>query len=357
MSAIDKQGSETEGDKPGIGLRLCRAYFALIMGLALVFGFICPPALFEYDISMVRVLLLVAGCSVTLWLMSQRARSARIVGSITALVFVGLSAIDHAAFGALETLASYIGRPATAVIMAAEYAGGIIVAAHLAFAPEAKRFLCKPPDMEPGSNVDHSWDVPLRQRVRTWEFWRDLLIYFIAFSMFGHWAEILFCQLIRVGVFMGGYDPTNAMLWSQWLFPFTAEGAALVAIVLILHPASRWLLKKTKDNVFLAVLLSFLLNALVCTGIDFMTGMIANQNYELWDYRDMPFNFMGQVCLQNSLAYSIAATLIVWVVYPFMDKALHRAPRGVVNAIAFGIIGMYLFLAMLYFIDVLALFR
>ena len=230
------------------------------MLLALVFGFLCSPHMFEYDISMVRVLVLMAGGTVTMWLISQHARSARFV------------------------------------------------------------------------------------------------IYFIAFSLLGHWAEMLFCQLIIAGVFMGDYDPSNAMLWSQWLFPFTAEGAAAVAIVLLLHPASRWLVKKTEGHLWIAILLSFLLNALVCTGIDFTTGMIANRDYSLWDYRALPFNFMGQVCLQNSITYSIAATLIVWVFYPLMDTALRRMPRGVANALAFGLFGMYLFLAMLYFFDIAALF-
>lgn len=322
------------------------------MFLALVFGFICDRELFDYDISLIRVLLLMAGGTVTLWLMSQRANSARIIGACTALTCATLSAVDHAAFGAFDTLAQYIGHFATSTIMAVEYVGAVAVAAYLLVAPGAKRVLCEPPDLEPGSHEDHSWDHPLRERVRTWEFWRDLLIYFIVFSIVGHWAEMLFCQLIVAGVFMGGYDPSNTMLWSQWLFPFTAEGAALVAIVLILHPAARWLMQKTGNRVALAVLLSFLLNAAICTFIDFSTGMIANRDFQLWDYRDLPFNFMGQVCLQNSLVYSIAATLIVWVVYPLMDKALHRAPRGVVNAIAFGLIGMYLFLAMLNFIDI-----
>lgn len=335
-----------------LGLHLCEAYFALSMLVALVFGFLCAPHMFEYDISMVRVLLLMAGGTVTMWLISQRARSARAVGAVTALGFAALSIIDHAAFGAFETLSSYIGNAPTAAIMAIEQAGALGVAAYLLFAPQAKRLLCEPPDLVPGSERSHSWDTPLRQRARRWEFWRDLMVYFIVFSIVGHWAEILFCKLILAGVFMGGYDPNNAMLWSQWLFPFTAEGAALVAIVVILHPASRWLLKKTGNRIVLAVLLSFLLNALVCTSIDFTTGMIANQDFQLWDYRDMPFNFLGQVCLQNSMVYSIAATLIVWVVYPFMDKVMHRAPRGVINAIAFGLIGMYLFLAMLYFIDI-----
>ena len=338
------------------GLRVCQAYFAFAMLLALVFGFLCSPHLFDYDISMLRVLALMAGGTVTLWLMSQRARSARFVGAGTALLTAGLSAIDHAAFGALDTLAAHIGQPATIAITIVEYVGGIAVAAYLLLAPQAKRTLCKPPDLAPEARAGHSWDKPLRERVKTRVFWRDLVIYFIAFSLLGHWAEMLFCQLIVAGGFMGDYDPTNAMLWSQWLFPFTAEGAAAVAIVLILHPAARWLVKKTGGRIWLAVLLSFLLNAAICTGIDFTTGMIANQDYSLWDYRALPFNFLGQVCLQNSMVYSIAATLIVWVFYPLLDTALRRMPRGVANAIAFGLFGMYLFLAMLYFFDIAALF-
>ena len=338
------------------GLRACKAYFAFAMLLALLFGFLCSPHMFEYDISMIRVLLLMAGGTVTLWLLSQRARSARLVGAVTALACLALTAVDHAAFGALDTLSAYVGQFATAMVMLIEYAGAVAVALYLLFSSSAKRYLNKPPDFASGETMGHSWDVPLRKRWRTWEFWRDLLIYFISFSLLGHWAEMLFCQLIVAGVFMGDYDPSNAMLWSQWLFPFTAEGAAAIAIVLILHPASRWLVKKTGGRIWLAVILSFLLNAIVCTSIDFTTGMLANQDYSLWDYRALPFNFMGQVCLQNSLVYSIAATLIVWVFYPLMDKALRRMPRGVANSIAFGMIGMYLFLAMLYFFDIAALF-
>ena len=338
------------------GVRLCQMYFACTMLLALIFGFLCSPHMFEYDISMARVLVLMAGGTVTMWLISQHARSARFVGAATALSYAALALVDHAAFGALDTLARYIGQPATTAIAILEYAGAVAVAAYLLASPASRRALNQPPDLATETIGGHSWDVPMRQRVRTRVFWRDLVIYFIVFSLLGHWAEMLFCQLIIAGVFMGDYDPSNAMLWSQWLFPFTAEGAAAVAIVLLLHPASRWLVKKTEGHLWIAILLSFLLNALVCTGIDFTTGMIANRDYSLWDYRALPFNFMGQVCLQNSMTYSIAATLIVWVFYPLMDTALRRMPRGVANALAFGLFGMYLFLAMLYFFDIAALF-
>ncbi|MBQ9059343.1 MAG: putative ABC transporter permease [Atopobiaceae bacterium] len=346
------QTSQRPERERSLALTLCAAYFVLAQLLALVLAFISDRELFDYDISMIRVLILMAGGTTTLWLMSVRAHSARWLGALTVLSFLFLSFVDHAVYGAFEILAGYIGPAAVNVFVVLEYVGGAAVALYLMFGPQAQRLLIEPPDMVPGSATGHSWDIPLKERIKTWEFWRDLMIYFIVFSLLGHWAEMLFCQLIVAGVFMGGYDPTNTMLWSQWLFPFTAEGAALVAIVLILHPTARWLLKKTGGRVLPALVLSFLLNALVSTAIDFTTGMVSNQHYELWDYRDMPFNFMGQVCLQNSIVYSIAATLIVWLVYPLMDRALRRAPRGVVNAIAFGLIGMYLFLALLNFVDI-----
>ncbi len=351
QSATDWGGKATAASfRDELGVHLCELYFALAMGITLAFAFFCNRETFDYDISMLRVLVMMAGGTCTMWLISQRANSARALGAATALTCAVLSMIDHSVFGAFETIRGYIGAAATNAIVFIEYAGALALAIYLLFSPQAKRILCNPPDLQPGAPTGHSWDVPLRERVRTWEFWRDLMIYFITFSLVGHWAEMLFCHLILAGVFMGGYDPTNTMLWSQWLFPFTAEGAALVAIVVVLHPISRWLLEKTNNRVLPAVLLSFLVNAAVCTAIDFTTGMIANQDYSLWDYRDMPFNFMGQVCLQNSMVYSIAATLIVWVVYPLMDTALRRAPRGVVNALAFGLLGMYLFLALLNFV-------
>jgi uncharacterized membrane protein len=176
-------------------------------------------------------------------------------------------------------------------------------------------------------------------------------MYFIVFSFIGHWAEILFCRLILAGVFMGGYDPTNAMLWDQWLFPFSAEGTALAAIVVFLHPIALKLQNKFGKNSWKAILLSFVVNGIVCTSIDFGTGMVANQHYELWDYRDMPFNFMGQVCLQNSMVYTVAATLVVWLLYPAMDKGIRRLSKDAADGLFWALVGIYTFLALLHFID------
>jgi uncharacterized membrane protein len=120
----------------------------------------------------------------------------------------------------------------------------------------------------------------------------------------------------------------------------------------LLFPFKEWVLKKTGGKVFLTLIISFLVNMFVCAAIDFTTGITANANYELWDYSDLPFNFMGQIVLQNTLVYSIAATFIVWVLYPLMAKALHRIPRQTANMIFVGFVALYCFLELLYYVNI-----
>ena len=37
--------------------------------------------------------------------------------------------------------------------------------------------------------------------------------------------------------------------------------------------------------------------------MELLTGLAVNQNYTVWDYRAMPLNFMGQICLTYSLLW------------------------------------------------------
>lgn len=172
-----------------------------------------------------------------------------------------------------------------------------------------------------------------------WPFVRNLIIYFIVFSVLGHWMEAGLCQFIRMGWVQGEYDPTNTMLWRDWLYPYPMEGAAVVIIALVLHPLWRYLLKKFEDKQIIAYVLSFLANALTCSLIEFSMGLLVNSNYQLWDYRENFGNIMGQVCLQNALAFGVAASLIAWVVYPMLERWLRRVPDDTMN-IAFVVIAV-----------------
>ncbi len=331
-----------------IGLRLLQIYqigvvFAVLIGAALV-----DPNHFSYDLSLVCGMLLAGATVVSVWLVQIRSASARVVVPIAIALNNGIMLVDLLRGGSFATLASHLGVALAALLVGAQVSCAVAAIVYLLFSSTAKAVLnsaYRRDDAPQG----YTWDLPLKQRLRTWESWRDLLVYFFSFSFLGHWAEIAFCWLIRFGLVMGDYDPSNHMLWDQWLFPFSAEGIALIMIVLVLHPFSRFILHKTGGKVVPAVIVSFLANALVCTAIDFITGITANADYHLWDYRALPFNFMGQVCLQNSMVYSIAATLIVWVVYPLMDSAMRKLPRAVADGSFWFLAGVYGFCAALHF--------
>lgn len=348
-----KVGARQSGKRRAVDVRYMAIAMYFIIYLVLSFGYaaLCPPAQFAYDLSLVRAIIIASSSAVTLWQMHERRKRARVCALVTVGLCVFLSAVDFLGLGALLDIARIVGMPVAVTATAVELFGAGFVTYGLVLDEQVKAMFVEPEQNTPAHNGGHSWDEPISKRIHTWEFWRDLIIYFIVFSFIGHWAEMLFCKLILAGVFMGGYDPTNAMLWDQWLFPFSAEGTALAAIVVFLHPVALKLQKIFGERSWKAVALSFALNGLVCTSIDFGTGMVANQHYELWDYRDMPFNFMGQVCLQNSMVYTIAATLVVWLLYPAMDKGIRKLSRDAADGVFWSLAGIYVFLALLHFVD------
>ena len=176
---------------------------------------------------------------------------------------------------------------------------------------------------------------------RGWPFVRNLIIYFIVFSIIGHWMEMGMCQFIIMGVVQGEYDPSNTMLWRDWLYPFPMEGAAVVVIALVLYPFFVWLKKKfTGKKRILAYVISFFAGALLCTIIEGGMGLIVNANFELWDYRDNFCNIGGQVCLQNTMAFGVVAGVITWWVYPMLERWIARVPRDIMN-IAFVVIAVF----------------
>lgn len=169
---------------------------------------------------------------------------------------------------------------------------------------------------------------------RGWPFYRNLIMYFILFSVIGHWMEMGMCQFIIMGLVQGEYDASNTLLWRDWLYPFPMEGAAVVIIALVLYPFFLWLKKKfTGKKRWLAYVISFFAGALLCTLIEFSMGLIVNADLQLWDYRDNFCNIMGQVCLQNTTAFGVVAAIITWWVYPLMERWIARVPRDIMNIV------------------------
>ena len=64
--------------------------------------------------------------------------------------------------------------------------------------------------------------------------------------------------------------------------------------------------------------------AAIVTAVELGTGMLVNRQYQVWDYRDQPGNFMGQICPLFSALW-IPLSLAAALLFEQMEK---RIPAG-----------------------------
>lgn len=309
------------------------------------------PDKLPYDFSFWRAGASIVGTATSLWLAHRSSRATLPVAGMTAVWTTALGVVNKVRKGEYvtrtwgkESLKERLFNRAMPIAHAVGYAALVGLSA-------VSRVRARKAGLEPvgGPLTDAPWYPTARK----------LGLYFMGFSLLGHWVEILFCLGIKHGIFKGGYDRENHMLWDQWLFPFPAEGTAAVLADLVLVPAKNAIqgaanaLSQTANipaglATSAAVAASFLVNQAVCTSVDYGAGMVANRNYELWDYRDMRFNYRGQVCLQNSLFYSVLATWGVWRLLPALEKLMERAGDTTLDGLLIGFGSFFAFLELLY---------
>ena len=280
--------------------------------------------------------------SISFWLIWQRKRLARhfIIGFSLFNIFIGT------AFNIATGHFSLVGQLFSCT-------PDLILLAYFLTSRRAKAVLTQPFDAEVKQR-ELAKDLDCYQP-RTWAFWRNIIIYFCVFSVVGHWMEAAYCTLIRFGMIPGTYDP-NSQIWSDWLYPLIVYGFGAVACVLLLYPVKNFLEKRIRSRV-VPLLISFVVNALVCTTIELVMGLMVNQpgpdgKLPLWDYSDMFCNFMGQVCLQNAIAFGVVATLMTWVIYPALEQLLSKVPRDGMNIAFIAVTVGFCILIFLYYVNV-----
>jgi len=352
----EKTTEHRERTPLGLVVRVIELYFMLVIVTVLGYALLKSAAAFDYDITLLRIMVAMAAAARSVWLIEKRSAQTRLYVVVSMCAVIVLSVLDMAFGGEYDRIAAVVSWPVLIAGGILYFGGSLFIVGYFALSPHVKRVFVKE-DADSGyaaASVQptHDPEENIYEKPFTWPWLRNLVIYYFAFSIMGHWAEIGFCWLIVLGVVMGDYDFSHAQLWDWWLCPYPAEGIAVVLIALLLFPFKEWVLKKTGGRVWLTLIISFLVNMIVCASIDFTTGITANADYQLWDYRDLPFNFMGQIVLQNTLAYTIAATFIVWVVYPLMAKWLHRMPARYANGLFVGFLAFYLFLEVLYYVHI-----
>ena len=66
-----------------------------------------------------------------------------------------------------------------------------------------------------------------------------------------------------------------------------------------------------------------LLGTAAITAGELATGLVVNRDYSVWDYRALPANLMGQICLQFSLLWMPLALLAMGL-YGVLEQKLPR---------------------------------
>jgi hypothetical protein len=55
------------------------------------------------------------------------------------------------------------------------------------------------------------------------------------------------------------------------------------------------------------------------TAVELGTGLLVNRNYRVWDYRGLPMNYRGQICLPFSLLW-IPVSALGMALYGLAEK-------------------------------------
>ena len=63
--------------------------------------------------------------------------------------------------------------------------------------------------------------------------------------------------------------------------------------------------------------------ALIVTMVELAAGMAVNRQYQVWDYRDQPGNFMGQICPLFTALW-IPLSLAAVLLFERMDRGLEE---------------------------------
>ncbi len=106
---------------------------------------------------------------------------------------------------------------------------------------------------------------------------------------------------------------------------FAIGGTAYVTLELLWRARSHWTMFVLGGGCFLAIgqvgrrrpelglSRRAVLGSFICTAGELATGLIFNRDYRIWDYRALPLNFRGQICLPFTLLWvpvSAAAAVI-----------------------------------------------
>ena len=74
-----------------------------------------------------------------------------------------------------------------------------------------------------------------------------------------------------------------------------------------------WGLLNENMKIKMSFISQMVLSALIITALAFITGLIVNiwLKMDIWDYSQLPYNFMGQICLLYSIFWFLVSSVAI----------------------------------------------
>ncbi len=144
-----------------------------------------------------------------------------------------------------------------------------------------------------------------------------LIILYALGGFMGFVVEVVWC-----GFIFKQFEWRSGMLFTPFN-PVYGLGAVALSTGLTRIPKKR-------------VVVIFLLGAVVGTLVELFCSYFQEFFFQSfsWDYRHLPFNFEGRICLYMSLAWGLLSVLFSWVIAPFIDKIFKRIPTRLLRPLA-----------------------
>jgi uncharacterized membrane protein len=85
-----------------------------------------------------------------------------------------------------------------------------------------------------------------------------------------------------------------------------------------------YILRAVKTNPFVL----FLCSSVFTTVLELVTGILLDQLFSLrlWNYNERFANFMGFICLRNSIIWGLLALIVVYIIHPSVVKIITSMP-------------------------------
>lgn len=139
---------------------------------------------------------------------------------------------------------------------------------------------------------------------------KQVLWYFIIFSIIGLILETLFCYITT-----GVIESRKGLIWGPFC-PVYGVGATILIMLLDTY----------KDS----ILKLFLSGAIIGNIIEYCLSYILEAIYGIrfWDYGYLDLNINGRICTKYSIFWGILAIVLIKIIKPNIDKIINKIPEN-----------------------------